>query len=80
MRTLLLEHLNPQPKGTPMTNYLEAAAEVLKQVVGGNSTTYSTKVECAKVYALLAAIDKGLLPKEMAEDLYGQLRTDRTSR
>jgi len=61
-----------------MTNYLEAAAEVVKQVADGNST-YSTKLECARTYAMLAAIDKGLLPKEMAEDLYGQLR-DRSAR
>jgi hypothetical protein len=57
-----------------MTNYLEAAADILAKVVK-NSATYTLDVECARVYALLAAVDKGLMPEAVAEEIYGQLRS-----
>lgn len=61
-----------------MTNYLEAAAALIKKIADENEagTTYhGTRVECAKLYALLGAIDKGILPAPMAEEIYGQLRS-----
>lgn len=63
-----------------MTNYLEAAAALVKKVVDDDEKgTYgpheSTRIECSKLYALLGAIDKGILPAPMAEEIYGQLRS-----
>lgn len=68
-----------------MTNYLEAAADLVKKAVdanesrqgGSDSYRAGLRVEYAKVYALLAAIDKGLMPEAVAEELYGQLRGTR---
>lgn len=66
-----------------MTNYLEAAADQLKQAIeasekdnaGYLGILAAERVKHAKVYALLGAIDKGLMPEAVAEEIYGQLRS-----
>lgn len=63
-----------------MTNYLEAAAELIredaqKQREHPCGYTSSEKMAHAKLYALLAAVDKGLMPEAVAEEIYGQLRS-----
>lgn len=66
-----------------MTNYLEAAAALVKKVADDNESRWSStpgaaesgRVQCAKLYALFGAIDKGILPAPMAEEIYGQLRS-----
>jgi hypothetical protein len=61
-----------------MTNYLESAAALVKKMADENeaNTKYdSTRVECVKLYALLGAIEKGLMPSAVAEEIYGQLRS-----
>jgi len=65
-----------------MTNYLEAAAALVKKAsdeneARGRDMNRVTRVECVKLYALLGAIDKGILPAPMAEEIYGQLRSTR---
>jgi hypothetical protein len=68
-----------------MTNYLEAAAALVKKAADANETDRGRfesyrddkRVEYAKTYALLAAIDKGLMPEAVAEEIYGQLRSGR---
>lgn len=73
-------------KGTPMTNFLEAAAALVKKASDENEQSTShgyrneRRVEYAKVYALLAAVDKGLMPKAVAEEIYGQLNTKGSTR
>lgn len=66
-----------------MTNYLEAAAALVKQAVEASekenrdypSILAAERVKHAKVYALLGAIDKGLMPEPVAEEIYSQLRS-----
>lgn len=66
-----------------MSRYLEEAAEQVRRAAKDtdaacarypiNDTYQQRRIECARAFALLAAIDKGLLPQEMAESAYGQL-------
>lgn len=65
-----------------MTNYLEAAAALVKKMSDNNEANRSSsssldayRTDYVKLYALLAAIDKGILPAPMAEEIYGQLRS-----
>jgi hypothetical protein len=66
-----------------MSQYLERAAELLKKVVDyneRNSSEYERnegRLKISTYYAALAAIDKGLLPQHLADDLYGQLSINR---
>ena len=65
-----------------MTKYLEAAAALVKKMsdeneARGRDMNRFTRVECVKLYALLGAIDKGLMPEAVAEEIYGQLRSNR---
>jgi hypothetical protein len=68
-----------------MSKYLEAAAELIKKAsdhneksnIGYESVRNSGRVEYAKLYALLGAVDKGLMPEVVAEEIYGQLRSKR---
>lgn len=65
-----------------MSKYLEAAAELVKKAAEDNERRHASspsfresgQVEFAKLYALLAAIDKGLMPEAVAEEIYGQLK------
>jgi len=71
-----------------MTNYLEAAAALVKKASDANeskpgrvdSVRDDCRIEYAKVYALLGAIDKGLMPEAVAEEIYGQLRSKGSNR
>jgi len=67
-----------------MSEYLGKAAELLAKAAAANerdaateriagSTLRNVRMEVAHAYALLAAIDKGLLPEQAAENLYGRL-------
>ena len=63
-----------------MTNYLEAAAALVKKMSDANENERnawldSNRKEYVKLYALLGAIEKGILPAPMAEEIYGQLRS-----
>jgi hypothetical protein len=66
-----------------MSKYLEAAAALVKKGSDENEAKDDTswrenrRVEYAKLYALLAAVDKGLMPEAVAEEIYGQLRSQR---
>lgn len=63
-----------------MSRYLEEAAELVRKAAKGNEVRNSPypvlldrgRLECARQFAMLAAIDKGLLPVELAEEVYGQ--------
>lgn len=67
-----------------MSKYLDAAAALVKQAADANerrnaSSPHSRdrgRVEFAKLYALLAAVDKGLMPEAVAEEVYGQFRSE----
>ncbi|GAB3646032.1 hypothetical protein [Glycomyces tarimensis] len=64
-----------------MSKYLDAAAALVKKAADDNEQRWgstpgaaeSGRVEFAKLYALLAAVDKGLMPEAVAEEIYGQL-------
>ncbi|MGH8878555.1 MAG: hypothetical protein ACRD0P_14620 [Stackebrandtia sp.] len=52
-------------------NYLEKAAEHIEQAAKQGSINPAQRdLECARAYAALAAIDKGLLPEPVAEEIY----------
>jgi hypothetical protein len=65
-----------------MSRYLEEAAQLIRKAADANEQTpdkwpegegkQRRRVEYARAFSLLAAIDKGLLPQEMAEAIYGQ--------
>lgn len=56
-----------------MSRYLEEAAEQLRLVAQtADGRTSNRRMECARAFALLAAIEKGLLPQEVADAVYGQ--------
>ena len=57
-----------------MSKYLEAAADLLKDVAA-HSHNFEYKIKCARTYALLEAIDKGLMPEAVAEEIYDQLKS-----
>lgn len=64
-----------------MSRYLVKAAALLDKAAEANerdSARYSTnlrdeRLKIAREYALLALIDKGLLPEPAVTDLYGRL-------
>lgn len=66
-----------------MSKYLEAAADLIKKAADENerhtapypTTRNEIRVNFAKLYALLAAVDKGLMPEAVAEEIYGQLKS-----
>lgn len=65
-----------------MSKYLDAAAALIKKASDDNEARKSSwldsgRKEYAKLYALLAAVDKGLMPEAVAEEIYGQLRSKR---
>lgn len=59
-------------------DYLEKAADQIQQAITGIERTLSPggdtitdrRMQAARAYALLAAIDRGLLPRELAADIY----------
>ncbi|WP_328336782.1 hypothetical protein [Streptomyces violaceus] len=55
-----------------MSRYLEEAAALLREAADANAKGYNfaaTKVELAREFAMLAAVDKGLLPAEITQDV-----------
>lgn len=62
-----------------MSKYLDAAAELLAEDVQKcrNDRSYlsSERLRHTKLYALLGAIDKGLMPESVAEEIYDQLKS-----
>lgn len=55
-----------------MSRYLEEAAQLLREAADANAKGFnlaSKKVEYAREFATLAAIDKGLLPAEITQDV-----------
>ncbi|WP_236793244.1 hypothetical protein [Amycolatopsis sp. GM8] len=65
-----------------MSHYLTKAAELLEKVSADNEKQNGKgypallkdgRMEVAHAYALLAAIDKGLLPEQAAENLCSRL-------
>lgn len=56
-------------------DYLEKAAKLLDQAAKNAQQGYKDGpdrlIQCARTYAALAAIDKGLLPAPMAQMVYG---------
>lgn len=60
-----------------MSRYLEEAAEVLRKAEQGTSV-HDRRMDVAKGFATLAAIDKGLLPAEIIQDILRTL-TDHTT-
>jgi len=61
--------------------YLEEAAALIRKAAEGTEREHARggvvflnarRLEYARAFALLAAIDAGLLPHEMAEVVYGQ--------
>ncbi|WP_435070874.1 hypothetical protein [Amycolatopsis thermoflava] len=67
-----------------MSEYLRKAADMLAKAEAANAANRvrndadknETRLRIARDYALLAAIDKGLLPEQTAENLYGRLGGD----
>ncbi|QYN17561.1 hypothetical protein [Amycolatopsis sp. DSM 110486] len=63
-----------------MSKYLAKAAELLERAADSNektnrdysSTLYNQRMAIADAYAKLAAVDKGLMPAEIAEQVYRQ--------
>ena len=57
-------------------NYLAKAAQLIDKAASAaarassNETQSKIELQCARTYAPLAAIDKGLLPQQLAEDIY----------
>lgn len=59
-----------------MSTYLQKAAALIDDASsaatgsGSNAAVSDRKLSCARAYAALAAIDKGLLPAPVAEEIY----------
>jgi hypothetical protein len=64
-----------------MSEYLRKAGELIDKVSARNEKVfikYATdemRMRLATAYAMLAAIEKGLLPEQVAEQVYDQFRT-----
>lgn len=60
-----------------MSKYLDAAYEVVKRIEDNNEsaahTMDSERRWCVQAYALLAAIDKGILPESVAAEMHRRL-------
>ena len=60
-----------------MSEYLDKAAAVIEDDIQdhkrpGYTYTSSVRMQHARMFALLAAIDEGLMPEAVAEEIYGQ--------
>jgi len=69
-----------------MSRYLEEAAELLRKAAKSNEEEHAAKYprllaegreRLAREFAILGAIDKGLLPIEITEDVIESLINDR---
>lgn len=66
-----------------MSEYLAKAAELIDRAAASNETNnkkwedslHNGRLQIATAYAMLAAIEKGLLPEPIAEEVYGQFKT-----
>ncbi|MFF5424410.1 MULTISPECIES: hypothetical protein [unclassified Streptomyces] len=65
-----------------MSRYLEEAADLLRKAAATNETRHAQytlplmegRERIAKAFTALAAVDKGLLPSELLDDVLSQLR------
>jgi len=70
-----------EPRTPRDSEYLRKAAELLDKVSARNEKVFiryqtdEMRLRLVNAYAMLAAIEKGLLPEQVAEQVYDQFRT-----